>query len=328
MTIDLYFNRPCYHEIMIISIEKDTKNFLEMFRNKINTKKGSYSNKILISGMGGSGISGRIMETLAQYENIGEIFSWNDYGIPNWISSDDHVICISYSGNTAETLSAAQEAHKRGCKIEIITTGGKLGDLANKHNWNKTVIESGHQPRAALPLLLKPLLYKFNIQNVEDIVIEVSNQNYKQNKIQKITSTIIGKIPCIYTEPLMEPVGYRWRCQIQENAKQLAFNHVVPEMNHNEIVGWTKLNPNMTPIIIRRIDEENEIKNRFEALKSTAWKNINVQEVYAKSNNNLAKIMETIFIGDMVSIELAKHNNVDPTPVEVIENLKNELGGK
>ena len=117
---------------MAISIEEDTKNFLEMFKKKVNIRKSSYTNKVLISGMGGSGISGRIMETMAQYQKIGRIISWNNYGMPEWISSNDNVICISYSGNTAETLSAATKAHEIGCKIEIITTGGKLGDLADK----------------------------------------------------------------------------------------------------------------------------------------------------------------------------------------------------
>ena len=99
-------------------------------------------------------------------------------------------------------------------------------------------------------------------------------------------------------------------------------------MNHNEIVGWTNSNPNMIPLLIRKVNEDDNIKNRFEALKNTAWKNIKVVEIFAKCNNRLSQILETIYIGDMISIELAKLNKVDPTPVEVIENLKNELGGK
>ena len=126
----------------------------------------------------------------------------------------------------------------------------------------------------------------------------------------------------------MEPVGYRWRCQIQENAKQLAFHHVIPEMNHNEIVGWTSLNPKIIPVLIRKNNEEEKIRNRFEALKKTAWKNIDIEEIFVNCERNLATIMEGIFIGDMVSIELAKLNNIDPTPVKVIENLKKELGGR
>ena len=313
---------------MSIQIEEDTKNFLDMLKKEIEVKSGHYPHKILISGMGGSGIGGRILETLANYHDIGQIYSWNNYGLPKWISSDDNVICISYSGNTAETLSAATEAHTRGCKVEIVSTGGKLVELADKYNWNKTIVENGHQPRAALPLLLKPLLYKINLPEIDNIIKQVSNQNYNKNVIVNIASNLKNKIPCIYTEPSMEPVGYRWRCQIQENAKQLAFHHVIPEMNHNEIVGWTYSNPNMIPVLIRKENENEEIKNRFEALKNTAWKHITVEEIIVKAEHDIAKIIEAIYIGDMVSIKLAKINDVDPTPVEVIENLKFELGGK
>ena len=325
---DLYFYRESYSLLMSINIVEDTHNFLGMLKLETNIESNSYSNKLLISGMGGSGIGGRIIETLAAHENIGQVFSWNNYGIPAWMSSDDNLICISYSGNTAETISAARSAHKIGCKIEVITTGGKLGDLADDNGWQKTVIEDGHQPRAALPLLLKPLLYKLNITNIEMMIKEVLEQEYQRKKIEDIAAGLFGKIPCIYTEPSLEPVGYRWRCQIQENAKQLAFHHVVPEMNHNEIVGWTNSNPNMIPVLIRKTNEANEIRNRFEALKSTAWKKTRVVEIFATCESHLAKMLETIYTGDMVSIELAKLNKVDPTPVKVIENLKNKLGGK
>ena len=84
----------------------------------------------------------------------------------------------------------------------------------------------------------------------------------------------------------------------------------------------------MVPVLIRKIDEEYEIRNRFEALKNTAWKNVRVVEIFAKCKNQLSKMLETIYIGDMISIELAKLNRVDPTPVKVIEDLKNKLGGK
>ena len=328
MRRNLYFNRVGYHLSMGTSIDIDTRNFLDMLKAKVDVKEGSYPNKLLISGMGGSGIGGRIIESLANFTSMGDIRSWNNYGLPAWLSSIDNVICISYSGNTAETLSVAKNAHKLGCEIEVITTGGKLGDLAEENNWQKMLIEEGHQPRAALPLLLKPLLYKLNFPNIEKIVKEVSEQDYEKSQIENIAKKLSGKIPCIYTEPSLESVGYRWRCQIQENAKQLAFHHVIPEMNHNEIVGWTNPNPNMTPVLIRKQNENDELKNRFEALKNTAWKNIKIVEIFAKCDNHLSKILETIYTGDMVSIELAKLNGVDPTPVEVIEDLKSELGGK
>ena len=313
---------------MSIDIEEDTRNFFNMLNKKINAKPVTYEKKLLISGMGGSGIGGRILETLGHYDSIGEILAWTNYGLPNWIKPEDNVICISYSGNTAETLSAAIEAQKRGCTVEVITTGGKLGNLAEKNNWDKTVVEEGHQPRAALPLLIKPLLHKINLPNLREVIDDVSRQKYELNKSKKIATDIFTKIPCIYTEPVLEPVGYRWRCQIQENAKQLAFHHVIPEMNHNEIVGWTNSNPKMIPILIRKNNENDEIRNRFEALKNTAWRNVEIVEIFTRCNTHLAEILETIYIGDMVSIELAKLNKVDPTPVKVIESLKKQLDGK
>ena len=313
---------------MGISIDVDTRSFLNMLKAKVDVRGGSYPNQVLISGMGGSGIGGRIAESLANFENIGNVRSWNNYGLPLWLSSNDNVICISYSGNTAETLSTAKEAHELGCNIEVITTGGKLGDLADNSGWQKTLIEIGHQPRAALPLLLIPLLHKLKFPNIEKIVKEVSEQNYDKGQIDDIAKKLSGKIPCIYTELSLEPVAYRWRCQIQENAKQLAFHHIIPEMNHNEIVGWTNVNPKIIPVLIRRQDEDSKMKNRFEALKNTVWKYMEIVEIFATCENHLSKILETIYIGDMTSIKLAKLNGVDPTPVEVIENLKRELGGK
>ena len=131
----------------------------------------------------------------------------------------------------------------------------------------------------------------------------------------------------MYSSDLMNPVAYRWRCQIEENAKQLAFNHQIPEMNHNEIVGWTLPNNQMSVVLIRDNNEKAQIKNRFEATKNVAWDEVEIVECVAEGKTPLARIISMILLGDLVSIELAKLNNVDPTPVTVIENLKTELDG-
>ena len=148
------------------------------------------------------------------------------------------------------------------------------------------------------------------------------------DKAKDIASQLKGTIPCIYSSDLMNPVAYRWRCQIEENAKQLAFNHQIPEMNHNEIVGWTLPNNQMSVILIRDNNENAQIKNRFEATKNVAWDNVKIVECIAEGKTPLAKIISMIILGDLVSIELAKLNGVDPTPVDVIENLKKELDGQ
>ena len=311
----------------MINIEDDTLNFLRMWKQEVPKLSDIRRSQIIVSGMGGSGIGGEILSAISDETNFGQVNSWNNYGLPKWITKECLVICVSYSGNTAETLSAARAAIDLGCELEVITTGGKLKKLAEENQLYVTEIEKGHQPRAALPLLLKALSYRIGLPNLEEQSKEVGKLALPLDEAMNIASQLKGTIPCIYSSDLMNPVAYRWRCQIEENAKQLAFNHQIPEMNHNEIVGWTLPNNQMSVILIRDNNENAQIKNRFEATKNVAWDNVKIVECTAKGKTPLARIMSMIILGDLISIELAKLNNVDPTPVEVIENLKTELGG-
>ena len=310
------------------NIEEDIANFLNMWQQAKPEISDTRHKQAIVSGMGGSGISGEILAAISDTTNFCQVTSWNDYNLPQWVNKEYLVICISYSGNTAETLSAAKTAIDIGCDLEVITTGGKLKKLAEENNLNITEIEKGHQPRAALPLLLKELIYKINLPNLEEQISEVNNLKLPVSESKNIASKLKGTIPCIYSSGLMNPVAYRWRCQIEENAKQLAFNHQIPEMNHNEIVGWTLPNNQMSVILIRDTNEKTQIKNRFKATKSVAWDKLEIIECTAKGKTPLARIISMIILGDLISIELAKLNSVDPTPVEIIENLKKELDGK
>ena len=312
-----------------MEIEQDTLNFINMFENKKNYQLEDRKGRILVSGMGGSGISGLIASALSNQIGNLQVIPWANYELPQWVDENDQIICISYSGNTAETLSAAKKAIDIGCKLEVITTGGKLEKLAIQNCLNITKIEKGHQPRAALPLLLKPLLYKIGIPDLDKQLAEISTLKIDLKKAREIARQIDGKLPCIYSNGLLTPVGYRWRCQIEENAKVLAINHEIPEMNHNEIVGWTNPLENTAVILIRDNMENETVKKRINATKTIAWtsKGINITEIYAIGKYPLTRIISMILLGDLVSIELAKLNSIDPTPVQIIENLKEALGG-
>ena len=312
-----------------MEIEQDTLQFISMFENKGHFQVENRKGRVIISGMGGSGIGGLIASALSNQIGNLQIIPWANYGLPQWVDKNDQIICISYSGNTAETLSAAKRAIDIGCKLEVITTGGKLEELAIQNNLNITKIESGHQPRAALPLLLKPLLYKVGIPDLDKQLAEISTLKNDLKKAREIARQIDGKLPCIYSNGLLTPVGYRWRCQIEENSKVLAINHEIPEMNHNEIVGWTNPLENMAVILIRDNMENETVKKRINATKTIAWtsKGINITEIYAIGKYPLTRIISMILLGDLVSIELAKLNSIDPTPVQIIENLKEALGG-
>jgi len=311
-----------------MQIEDDTLNFFGMWNAVEFDSDEARKGQIIISGMGGSGIGGQILSSISDLEGLTKISYWNNYNLPKWADENCSVICVSYSGNTAETLSAAKDALKLGCNLEVITTGGKLKELAEQNNSHISEIEKGHQPRAALPLLLKALICRIGLPNLEEQINEVGGLSLPIEKARKIASQLKGSIPCIYSSDLMNPVAYRWRCQIEENAKQLAFNHQIPEMNHNEIVGWTLPNNQMSVILIRDNNENDQINNRFEATKNVAWDNAEIVECTAEGKTPLARAMSMIILGDLVSLELAKLNNVDPTPVEIIENLKEKLGGK
>jgi glucose/mannose-6-phosphate isomerase len=329
-----------------MKIEDDTWNFTRMFKSRRDLKKINHSGRIIVSGMGGSGISGAIASALFDSPQAPSIdpktedhpvIAWKNYNLPNWTNRKDCVICISYSGNTAETLSAAKQAIKLGCKLEVITTGGKLEKLASENNCSITKVEKGHQPRAALPLLLTPLLYKLGIPNLDAQIEEVRKLPIREERAQEIAETLKGKIPCIYANGVMTPVAYRWRCQIEENAKQLAFHHEIPEMNHNEIVGWENPPEDFAVVLIRDNQEAEIVGKRFNATKKVAWEsrieydlawNIEVVEVLAEGESLLARMMSGVLLGDLVSLKLAEMNGVDPTPVTVIENLKTELDGK
>ena len=311
-----------------MQINQDIMNFFEMWNSAKFEKSVSSEVRIIISGMGGSGIGGQILSSISDSEGFANITYWNNYNLPKWANKDCLVICVSYSGNTAETLSAAKKALDLGCNLEVITTGGKLRKIAEENNLHVTNIEKGHQPRAALPLLLKALISRVRLPSMDQEIKEVGELKLPINKAKNIASQIKGTIPCIYSSDLMNPVAYRWRCQIQENAKQLAFNHQIPEMNHNEIVGWTLPNSQMSVILIRDSNEEEQIRNRFEATKNVAWDSVKIVECTSVGKTPLARIMSMVILGDLVSLELAQLNDVNPTPVEIIENLKKELGGR
>ena len=311
-----------------MQINQDIMNFFEMWNSAEFEQSVLGEGRIIISGMGGSGIGGQILSSISDFEGFANITYWNNYNLPKWANKDCLVICVSYSGNTAETLSAAKNALDLGCNLEVITTGGKLRKIAEENNLHITNIEKGHQPRAALPLLLKALISRVRLPSMDQEIKEVGKLKLPINKAKSIASQIKGTIPCIYSSDLMNPVAYRWRCQIQENAKQLAFNHQIPEMNHNEIVGWTLPNSQMSVILIRDSNEEEQIRNRFEATKNVAWDNVKIVECTSEGKTPLARIMSMVILGDLVSLELAQLNDVNPTPVEIIENLKKELGGR
>jgi len=291
---------------------------------------------VLICGLGGSGIGGKIISLLVSKEVKIPVVTTNDYSIPNFVNENTLVIANSYSGNTEETLTAVKESSKRGADIVAITSGGELLELAEQNNWNHFVVPGGEQPRAMLAYSLIQLLFTFqkyklidtNYTNLIPEIIDLIDNNEADIKAEakQVAQLIHGKRAVIYAEQSFEGVAVRFRQQINENAKELCWHHVLPEMNHNELVGWAGGNTNLTVIKLNSSFEFYRTKKRWEICKAIfAKKTDSIFEINAKGDTQFAHILYLIHLTDWVSYYLAELKQIDAVEVDVIIKLKDEL---
>lgn len=283
---------------------------------------------IVVCGMGGSAIGGDILKSYLSNTNfVVEVVRC--YKIPEWVNEKTLVFAISYSGNTEETLSCFEEAIKKKAQLIAITSNGKLAEKAD----NIIKIPSGMQPRAAVGYLFLPMikvLHNSGIINVKDEEIKEmlstikKIENFKQ-KGKKLAAAMKDKIPVIYSSTLLEPAAYRFKTEINENAKSPAFYHVFPEMNHNELVGYKGMDNKFIAIVIRDKHDNKRIIKRMDIFKSIIKNNVPLVEIHTEGNYLLTRIFSAVYLGDFASYYLALEKKEDPAPVDVITYLKKEL---
>ena len=300
---------------------------------------------IVVNGLGGSAIGGDFARSYTNYEIAVPIFVNRNYSLPSFVNSNTLSIISSYSGNTEETNSAYNESIKRNCKIISISSGGSVEKTAIANNHLLVKIPGGLQPRCALGysfftliILLSKLGFIKNLSPDIDAVISkiekksmlYSDYNSEENPAIKLANTLKGKLPVVYSSvDILDVVNLRWRGQLSENAKVLAYGNFYPEMNHNELVGW-KLNEDiLKKIVVLMLEdgEDNErIKLRME-ITSGIIKNYanDIIKLKGEGKNKLERIFDLVYLGDWVSYYLAIINKIDPTPVEAIDFLKNKL---
>lgn len=291
---------------------------------------------VLICGLGGSGISGTIISQLLSQECQVPIGVNKDYHIPAFVDENTLVICSSYSGNTEETLMMYEQAAEKGAEICIITSGGKFGELAQKNNHNHIVIPGGLPPRAAFGLAFPQTLIAFHKYGLigEDKVSALEGSigllNEQEEAIQEagmaLAKKLHGNIPVLYSESSLEGVCVRFRQQIAENSKMLSWHHVIPEMNHNEIVGWRTQQDNLGVVIFRAESDYYRNAERINYLKRVIGEYTeNVTEILAKGDNLIARSIYLIHLGDWASYYLAELKGIDSVEVDVITGLKDML---
>ncbi len=300
---------------------------------------------IVVAGMGGSAISGDVVETIAHQELKIPFYVNRNYKLPNWVDGKTLVICSSYSGNTEESLSAYEDALKKGAMICCISTGGQLSEKIQAKGFDLITIPGGLQPRAALAYSFVPILYLLRkiglISNslIDDLSNSITSLEQKRetysvgdasNPIFKMAKNIYGMIPIIYgTTDTTGVVALRWKSQLCENSKMLAYHNEIPEMNHNEIVGWGN-NPDLLSelsVIWLRDKNDNEQVRKRQDITITLLNDIDIMqhEVNAEGANNIDRLLNLINYGDWLSYWCAILHNTDPSPVEKINKLKKAL---
>lgn len=302
-------------------------------------------NKIIITGLGGSAVGGDLLRSYLQYEIKIPVAVNRNYFLPEYADKHTLVIASSYSGGTEETLSAYEDAKSKGCKIAVISSGGKLSLMAENDRYYLIKIPKGYQPRCALaysfiPLLMLMIRLGFVKPRDEEISALIERTGFKSLEYSTIDDTknpairlaqhIEGKIPVIYSSnDLLDVVNYRWRGQFAENSESLAFGNLLPEMNHNEIVGWRK-NPEILRkfVIIYLTDREDNprILKRMNIMKEIIrpYREIELA-VESEGNTKLERIFDLIYLGDWISFYLAILYKADPSEIENINILKNKL---
>ena len=291
---------------------------------------------VVITGLGGSGIGGTIVSQLLANEIVIPVIINTDYHLPNFVNENTLVIASSFSGNTEETLSALSIAKEKGAEIACITSGGKMLEIAIENNYNHIILPTERSPRAMLSYSLTQQFFLFNhykligsgftqkIQSsIELLNLEIENI---KTEAKNIANLILNKTAVIYSEANFEGVAIRLRQQLNENAKVLCWHHVLPEMNHNELVGWAGGNQEKAVIVFRNETDYSRTQTRMDIQKSVIGKYTSTYiECYSKGNSNIERALYFILLGDWVSVYLSELRNVDNIEVKVIDHLKSEL---
>jgi len=299
--------------------------------------EGNFNN-VVVCAMGGSALPANIlldwMKEKIKKENISPIpvYIHRDYGLPPQANKKSFIVCISYSGNTEETISALREAIKNKFKVSAIGTGGKMKKISQKNKIPFVKIPSGIQPRCATGYLFSSLAKILeNSKIIKKATKEITDLSEKLEKIdlekegKKITKKIKGRIPLIYSSNELKTVARIWKIKFNENSKIPAFYNYFPELNHNEMVGFTNKSKDFHVIILR--DKKSaKINKRMELFSSLVKKKgVKTEFVDIKKGSLLFKIFSTLYLGDWVSYYLALENNQDPTPVKIVEEFKKKL---
>ncbi len=293
-------------------------------------------NNILITGLGGSGIGGTIISEWLKDKCAIPVVINKGYHIPEFVNENTLVIVSSYSGNTEETYNALQQAFKKDAKIISITSGGKVQEFSENNGLDYILIDGGMPPRACFGYSFVQQLYILNYLELadnsfkEDLKNAISlideNKEDIQKEAKEKAEALYKTIPIIYSDETFEGVAVRFRQQINENSKMLCWHHVIPEMNHNELVGWRNEDEKLAVVFLRNDSDFPRNQQRMEFSRKVVDKySGKSMEIHSKGNSKIEKIIYLIHLTDWISYYLSELNNKDAIEIEVINALKGQL---
>ncbi len=297
---------------------------------------------IVLAGMGGSAIGGDIAYSLLREELPAPFYVVREYNLPSFISRRTLFFAVSYSGNTEETISAYMEAKSKEARCIVISSGGKLKEIAGDDVY--LPLPSGMPPRFAFPFIFVSI-----VKSLESMGIVRERNDWKEtvevlrelredlaphtpspdNEAKKLAYSLWRKLPLLYaSSPLLFGVALRWKTQLNENAKAHAYVDLFPELQHNEIMAWESREKvaNFAVVLLRDKGENDRIKKRVEITKELIGDKAEIYEVWTKGQSKLARVFSLLYLGDFLSLYLAVLYHFDPQEIDFINYIKNKLG--
>jgi glucose/mannose-6-phosphate isomerase len=300
---------------------------------------------LIVAGMGGSAIGGALARAALGDRALRPVVLARGYELPSWTTTETTVLCSSYSGNTEETLAAFEAAGALGAPRLVATTGGKLAEAARADGVPVIPLPGGFQPRAAVAYALVVALEVAALcgaaerihsdidvaaASLEELIAAWGPGGAEEDYPKELARGLHGTIPQIAGAGLTTPIAYRWKTQFNENAKTPAFWAELPELDHNEIVGWQAASDlgRFSAVFLDDSDLHPRVRQRIEltrgliAAEAAATFKIETRGVTA-----VERLLSLVVLGDLVSLYLAVLRGVDPSPVPVLDSLKNALAG-
>ncbi len=306
---------------------------------------------VVVSGMGGSAIGGDFARALMEEYGTVPLVVNRDYTLPSWVNKHTLVLTMSYSGGTEETLAAYAQAKQKGAQIAVVTSGGKIGEMAKADGNPFAIVPGGQPPRSALGFMFFPLFrflaskgllgtehdFSLDVEEALDL-LDLKATAYspsipaEHNPAKQLALDLYGKIPVIYgSQGYRGIVATRWKGQFNENAKLAAYANVLPEQNHNEILSWTNANKQASSFSILFLRDPDEtaklprIAKRVEVTKEIIGSGYPIHEIFSEGDSMLERMMSLVTLADYVTIYLALIDGTDPTTIAGIDRLKEEL---